>query len=450
MLKKYDKRAIPSEYGEPVNVSVQILVAGFTTVARLGTTQFNFDLYIRKSWRDYRLAFGELSTDANNSYSNQPIAFTSDVVKKIWTPNLYFTNQVKSKVYTLTKPNMVLLLQKDGFVLYSQRISLVVSCILNLTSFPFDRQHCTFPIESYSYPSTSLRLLWNTSLGGPLIALRRLSMSEFSFDGYDYEVTKTKYNNYYDSIHVTMHLSRDINHYILQVYFPYNLIVMLSWVGFWIDYRAANARVVLDITSMLTITMLGNSIRPTFPNNGKDHTSADWYILTCFLFVFLALIEYALVNITNRILKDRLSKDSLLAQPEKNSLKKSENIKERKSQQPNNQEGKENAKRKQSYQCIKDNNKEHQKDESKSRRQNKILCNPCENQLQFSHLQQTHKKIHNKSVFQKSKEVTRKMYRHQKRNKEVHIIDRISRYAFPISFLLVNLGYFITSFLRKD
>lgn len=38
MLKKYDKRAIPSEYGEPVNVSVQILVAGFTTVARLGTT----------------------------------------------------------------------------------------------------------------------------------------------------------------------------------------------------------------------------------------------------------------------------------------------------------------------------------------------------------------------------------------------------------------------------
>lgn len=63
--------------------------------------------------------------------------------------------------------------------------------------------------------------------------------------------------DYYDSIHVTMHLSRDINHYILQVYFPYNLIVMLSWVGFWIDYRAANARVVLDITSMLTITMLG-------------------------------------------------------------------------------------------------------------------------------------------------------------------------------------------------
>ena len=41
------------------------------------------------------------------------------------------------------------------------------------------------------------------------------------------------------------------------MYIPCILIVILSWVGFWIDYRSTPARVALGITTVLTMSTLG-------------------------------------------------------------------------------------------------------------------------------------------------------------------------------------------------
>lgn len=102
----------------------------------------------------------------------------------------------------------------------------------------------------------------------------------------------------YDSLSVHFFLRRNINYYILQNYFPTALIVVLSWVGFWIDYRSTPARVALGITTVLTITTLANSIRATLPPVSYSK-SIDYYLLACFLFVFAALVEFAVVGITD-------------------------------------------------------------------------------------------------------------------------------------------------------
>ena len=102
----------------------------------------------------------------------------------------------------------------------------------------------------------------------------------------------------YDSLSVHFYLRRNINYYILQNYFPTALIVVLSWVGFWIDYRSTPARVALGITTVLTITTLANSIRATLPPVSYSK-SIDYYLLACFLFVFAALVEFAVVGITD-------------------------------------------------------------------------------------------------------------------------------------------------------
>ncbi len=97
---------------------------------------------------------------------------------------------------------------------------------------------------------------------------------------------------------VLFHFRRNVNYYILQNYFPSSLVVVLSWVGFWIDYRSTPARVALGITTVLTITTLANSIRATLPPVSYSK-SIDYYLLACFLFVFAALVEYATVGITD-------------------------------------------------------------------------------------------------------------------------------------------------------
>ena len=51
-------------------------------------------------------------------------------------------------------------------------------------------------------------------------------------------------------------LKREIGYYMIQIYIPSFLIVVLSWVSFWIAVDATPARVSLGITTVLTITSM--------------------------------------------------------------------------------------------------------------------------------------------------------------------------------------------------
>ena len=65
---------------------------------------------------------------------------------------------------------------------------------------------------------------------------------------------------------------------------------------FWIDYSSTPARVAMGITTVLTIVTMTNAIRNNSPPAGLFR-SVDYYLLMCNLFVFAALLEYALVGL---------------------------------------------------------------------------------------------------------------------------------------------------------
>jgi len=51
-----------------------------------------------------------------------------------------------------------------------------------------------------------------------------------------------------------LHLERRLRAYILSTFLPSLLVVLLSWVSFWIDLESVPARISLGILTMLTIT----------------------------------------------------------------------------------------------------------------------------------------------------------------------------------------------------
>ncbi|KAF0028554.1 hypothetical protein F2P81_019641 [Scophthalmus maximus] len=81
----------------------------------------------------------------------------------------------------------------------------------------------------------------------------------------------------------------------LQTYFPTMLMVVLSWVSFWIDRRAVPARVSLGITTVLTMSTIITGVSSSMPQVSYVK-AVDIYLWTSFLFVFLSVIEYAVVN----------------------------------------------------------------------------------------------------------------------------------------------------------
>ena len=52
---------------------------------------------------------------------------------------------------------------------------------------------------------------------------------------------------------------------ITQVYIPSSLIVVMSWVSFWLNRGAAPARVGLGVTTVLTMTTLMASVNAALP-----------------------------------------------------------------------------------------------------------------------------------------------------------------------------------------
>ena len=87
-----------------------------------------------------------------------------------------------------------------------------------------------------------------------------------------------------------------MGYYLIQMYIPSLLIVILSWVSFWINMDAAPARVALGITTVLTMTTLMMGARTSLPNANCFIKAIDVYLGICFSFIFGALIEYAVAH----------------------------------------------------------------------------------------------------------------------------------------------------------
>ncbi|XP_060790932.1 gamma-aminobutyric acid receptor subunit beta-2 isoform X1 [Neoarius graeffei] len=285
LLKGYDIRLRPDFGGPPVRVGMNIDIASIDMVSEVNM-DYTLTMYFQQAWRDKRL-----------SYSEIPLNLTLDnrVADQLWVPDTYFLNDKKSFVHGVTVKNRMIRLHPDGTVLYGLRITTTAACMMDLRRYPLDEQNCTLEIESYGYTTDDIEFYWrgeNNAVAG----VERIELPQFSIVDYKLIAKKVVFSTgAYPRLSLSFKLKRNIGYFILQTYMPSILITILSWVSFWINYDASAARVALGITTVLTMTTINTHLRETLPK--IPYVKAiDMYLMGCFVFVFLALLEYALVN----------------------------------------------------------------------------------------------------------------------------------------------------------
>ena len=71
-------------------------------------------------------------------------------------------------------------------------------------------------------------------------------LPQFTIIGYETNDRKEKLaTGIYQRLSLSFKLQRNIGYFVFQTYLPSILIVMLSWVSFWINHEATSARVAL-------------------------------------------------------------------------------------------------------------------------------------------------------------------------------------------------------------
>ncbi|XP_078069786.1 gamma-aminobutyric acid receptor subunit rho-2-like [Mustelus asterias] len=277
----------PAFGGPAIPVGIDVMVESLDSISEVDM-DFTMTLYLRNYWKDERLAFP--------STTNRSMTFDGRLVKKIWAPDVFFVHSKRSFIHDTTTDNIMLRIFPDGNVLYSIRVTVTAMCNMDFSRFPLDTQTCSLEIESYAYTEDDLMLYWKDEKEA-LKTDEKVSLSQFLIQKFHTTSRLAFYSStgWYNRLYITFTLRRHIFFFLLQTYFPATLMVMLSWVSFWIDRRAVPARVSLGITTVLTMSTIITGVNASMPRVSYIK-AVDIYLWVSFVFVFLSVLEYAAVN----------------------------------------------------------------------------------------------------------------------------------------------------------
>merc|ERR1712037_231445 len=97
---------------------------------------------------------------------------------------------------------------------------------------------------------------------------------------------------------------RHMGKYVWNYHFPSGLFVVVSWVSFLINPTVVPGRMGLLVTLFLVLTNMFNSINASSPIV-EGMTSIGIWLLSCIMFVFGAVSEYAVILFLKRKMEDR-------------------------------------------------------------------------------------------------------------------------------------------------
>ncbi|KAH6936401.1 hypothetical protein HPB50_016461 [Hyalomma asiaticum] len=194
------------------------------------------------------------------------------MLQKIWRPDTSFLNGKHSYLHTITQPNKFVRLAQDGTVLYSETPASSPGLLR-------PSRHNQKPQQPLHKASLRLRCVAALERDDPRIAT---SQGPFAM------------------LLVSFQLKRHMGYFLIEVYAPCTLLVVLSWVSFWINREATADRIALGVTTILTMTFLALESRNDLPKVPYC-TALDYYVAIGFGFVFATIVEFAIVHYFTKV-----------------------------------------------------------------------------------------------------------------------------------------------------
>ncbi|XP_054836735.1 gamma-aminobutyric acid receptor subunit pi [Eublepharis macularius] len=285
LTQGYNKYLRPDFGGKPVMIAMSVNIASISSISE-SDMDYTATIYLRQCWTDPRLVFK----------GNKSFTLDARLVKYLWVPDTYIVDSKRSFLHEVTVENRLIRLFSNGTVLYALRITTTVACNMDLSKYPLDTQTCKLQLESWGYDESDILFTWirgNDSVRG----LDNLRLSQYTVERYyTFETRSQQETGSYPRLIVQFELKRNILYFILETYVPSTLLVVLSWVSFWITLDSVPARTCIGVTTVLSMTTLMMGSRNSITKTNGFIKAIDVYLGICFSFIFGALVEYAFAH----------------------------------------------------------------------------------------------------------------------------------------------------------
>ncbi|XP_054714689.1 glutamate-gated chloride channel-like isoform X2 [Uloborus diversus] len=285
IFKEYDSSVRPEgkNGSGPVVVTVNTYVRSITNINDVNM-EYDVQLTFRQSWMDSRLKY---DSGLGLTY------LTLTKIEHIWTPDLFFSNEMSGQFHFLLTPNTLIRIYPDGKILYSTRISMKLFCPMDLRNYPMDNQICSLKAASYAYTTEDLVFLWKDT--EPIQVTKTLSqIPKFTMNSFneDYCTSKTTTGEY-SCIQLDFHFSREFTFYLIQAYMPSLALVLLSWVIFWL--RPLTLRLGVWVGLLVALMLVTAHVGDQSPQ--VSYVKAlDVWMGSCVCFLFCVLLEICAVS----------------------------------------------------------------------------------------------------------------------------------------------------------
>jgi len=245
---------------------------------------YEVQLTFRQQWSEAQLAH------TVNSRAGQQ--YRSLNASAVWKPDLFFSNELEGHFHELLAPNSLVRVYPDGNILLSQRVSLKLSCPMNLRDFPFDSQTCSILIASYGFTTEQLILMWKD--GDPVQITKNLHLSEFTLNQFNTSYCTSRTNTgEYSCLRVDMLFTREWRFYLIQVFIPMTMLVTLAWLTFWVKDSPVRVTILMFT---LTMAVIGcGALSMTMPRVSYT-TKMNWFTGVGLSFIFAAVVEFIVVR----------------------------------------------------------------------------------------------------------------------------------------------------------
>jgi hypothetical protein len=267
--------------GPEQKVSTVYLSVGVLDVDSISSAQqsFTLNIYLQFRWLDPALAHSGESTIRRN-------------LNEISAPRFLLVNRQKTWSTLLN----VVDISPQGEALYRMRLWGDFSQPLHLQDFPFDTQEFNIPIVALGdgdlvklVPDPEAESFMASSL-----SVADWRITEWSGDTADIELTR---NDSVEGFIFRFQAERIYNHLVIKFIIPLILIVMMSWIVFWIDPLESGSQLSVAVTAALTLIAYHIALAGKLPDI-PYLTRMDIFLFGSTLMVFSALLE---VVITSRL-----------------------------------------------------------------------------------------------------------------------------------------------------